>query len=550
MRGYQQSPRIASAVPKGFRLRCRFFGSWQRNLFLATLTARHFGEPRRLPSSLPAPEPERTPAAIEKLARLFPGAREHFEAASAKFWAAGARARCAWGLVATTEHLRAVMRPEGRGRNREGSDKSRVTSYCLCSSFVPIQLSGRVSTEGEELLRTRVRRAKDILYEKERFLLFRADRGLPMGIPPASPMFQAQLRHGNSLQHCFDMCCSFAQSMVMEELLGGDAPLWSYLDECTERQSRANPFVSTTSDLNIALKYASKGSGAYLSVITPRSDTFRCVGFAPELHVGSGKQDQEIGLSGIVLEDEILAQIPVERLDDDIRRVLQSADTFSRWLHKSGRKFKYRPANTFSESLVCPNCSSSLPVYFHRQLGFESKAIAKIDLETNHPYKPFSESLILGRGAAVKCSCGQALFCPEIDSQELVVIRQPVFFEEHMEVDIENTYGSNIDVLWLWFEQETSGIREVRRYCLRERSAERWYRYPNMPGMPQDELDSWLTQINRSIPPGAHKRVPLQRDPGGKSVGVFGASFADGYTWIPLKRLEEGSWGELNLNEI
>jgi hypothetical protein len=338
--------------------------------------------------------------------------------------------------------------------------------------------------------------------------------------------------------------------MVMEEQLGGDAPLWSYLDECTERQSRANPFVSTTTDLNIALKYASKGSGAYLSVIAPRSITFRCVEFAPELHVGSGKQDQETGIAGVVLEDEILAQIPVDRLDDDIRCALQSVDAFSRWLHKAGRKFKYRPANTFSESLVCPNCGNSLPVYFHRQLGFNSKAIAKIDLETNHHYKPFSGSLVLGRGAAVKCSCGQALFCPEIDGQELVVMRQPVFFKKHMEVDIENKYGSNIDVLWLWFEKETSGIRMVRQYRLRERSAERWYRYPNILGVPRAKLDSWLTKTNHSIPPGANKKVPLQRDPEGKSVGVFGASFADGYTWIPIKRLEEGAWGELDLNEI
>lgn len=399
-------------------------------------------------------------------------------------------------------------------------------------------------------MRNRMRRTKKIFYGKEPFLLFRADRGLPMGLPPASPMFQAQLRLGNSFQYCFDICCSFAQSMVMEEHLGGDAPLWSYLDECTERQSRANPFVSTTTDLNIALKYASKGSGAYLSVIAPRAVMFRCVEFAPELHVGNGKQDQETGIAGVVLEDEILAQIPVDRLDNNIRCALQSVEDFSCWLHKAGRKFKYRPANTFSESLVCPNCANPLSVYFHRQLGLDSNAIAKIVLETNYHYKPFSGSLVLGRGAAVKCSCGQALYSPEIDGQELVVMRRPVFFKEHMKVDIENKYGSDIDILWLWFEKEKSGVRVVRQYRLRERSAERWYRYPDILGIPRAKLDSWHIETNHSIPPGSHKKVPLQRDSDSKSVGVFGASFADGHTWIPIKRLKEGVWGELDLNEI
>jgi monoamine oxidase len=60
------------------------------------------------------PEAERTSAALERLERLFPGARENFETTAAKFWAEDEWARCAWGLVATTEQLKAAARPEGR----------------------------------------------------------------------------------------------------------------------------------------------------------------------------------------------------------------------------------------------------------------------------------------------------------------------------------------------------------------------------------------------------------------------------------------------------
>lgn len=120
-----------SAGRQFFQFRARFWERGRANGFAVTdepaeVWPSSFGQPgaRGLmqtylrgdasDAAMRRPEAERNAAALERLERLFPGARENFEGASAKFWAEDEWARCAWGLVGTTEHLKAVMRPEGR----------------------------------------------------------------------------------------------------------------------------------------------------------------------------------------------------------------------------------------------------------------------------------------------------------------------------------------------------------------------------------------------------------------------------------------------------
>ena len=392
----------------------------------------------------------------------------------------------------------------------------------------------------------------DIFRGKDRRLLFRADCALPMGVPPASPMFQAQLRLGESFQRSFDLCSSSVEQMVMAEHLGGDGPLWSYLDECTERQSRVNPSVSLTTNLDAALRYARKGSKAYISVIVPESVMFRTVDFSEQLHVGNGKQDREVGIAGALLDNELIVQIPVDCLTEDLKNVFQNVNSFSRWLQNDGSDFLYQsPGNMSSKNLFCPDCREPFPIYFHRQLGCNSDLVSPIRLDPKHINEPFRENLVLARGAAVKCLCGRTFYSPQIDNQELVILRDPIFHSKYMEVDIENKYGSNIDTLWLWVERKRSKIRKVRQFRLRERSAEKWYRYPKILKIPPDKVEAWLKETDRSIPPGVNEKVKLGWEPRSQPMGVFGANFSDGFTWIPIMRLNQASWDtRTGVNEI
>jgi hypothetical protein len=340
------------------------------------------------------------------------------------------------------------------------------------------------------------------------------------------------------------------ESMVSDEVLGGDAALWVYLDECTERASRVNPFVSTTSALSVALGYATEAPGSYLSVIAPQNDDyFRYVEFAPELHVGTGRHNQEVGMTGILMADEILAQIPVTRLNEDIKLILQNVDQFSEWILGDGKEFEYRQADTIlSPILHCPNCRASFPIYFHRQLGADSNKLARFESVGRHSGGPYDDVLVLTRGAACRCSnCGQTWYAPHLDDVELITLDEPEFFEDTMTVTLENRYGSNIDVLWLWFSGDAPGTRWVRQFRLRERWAEIFYR---TQGLAVDKIEDMLALVDKSIPPGYHRNWRFQRDPRGREVGVFGAFFTDGYTWIPLKRLKEATWDTRGINGI
>jgi hypothetical protein len=408
-----------------------------------------------------------------------------------------------------------------------------------------------------------------ILRAKTDRLLFRADCGLPMGVPPASPFFQAMLRSGESVDRSFADCRIKVSNFLNDEYLGDGAPLWVFLDECTERPSRANPFVSTTTDLEAALKYAQRGSGAYLSIIAPYE---RSVDFSPELHIGNGRRDREVGIPGVIVAEEIIAQIPVAKLNEENKVIIQRPDTLSQWLENEGREFIYQPRSIFSHSLKCPDCGDPLPVYFHRQVGDNNEAIAKIQLDPRHPDLAFREGLALVRGAAVKCTCQgeppfelkflregeveeqppllNSLYCPQLDSRELITLRKRVFRKEYMEVDLENLYGANIDVLWLWFAGRASSKRTVHQYRLRMRTAETHYRETKMTEHESIEVETALAISDRSIPPGMHERYKLQRDPYRKEFGVFGAHFSDGQIWIPLKHLENRSWDTTGVFEI
>jgi len=394
----------------------------------------------------------------------------------------------------------------------------------------------------------------DLFVGRERRMLYRGDSGLPLGVPPAAPLFQSILRQGETTDMAFRTCHSRVQIFHMEEILGGDAPLWQYLDECTERSSRVNPFVSTTVSLSRALDYAGYSRNAYISIIVPVIHEFRTTDFRRSLSVGESASNQEVGLPGVIFPGEILAQVPSDVARAEEHRALRDTKSTLTWLSANGSRYLSRiDEQALHQGPACPSCKKSMPTYFLAQLGSLSEKLVTAQFDDCHAHNPFHWRLALARGAAAKCICGSMWFNQEIDELDHVVFGQHEHRGDYIAVDIENRSNSSIAVLWVWFSSASDETRVVRKFSLWPRKAEilaRRSTYSVPTPTEIDEANALLRLSDRRILPGVTHQYGLQADPERAQFGVFGAFFTSGHCWIPLRRRAEAKWDLYDVDEI
>jgi hypothetical protein len=222
-------------------------------------------------------------------------------------------------------------------------------------------------------------------------LLFRGDAGLPPGILPASPLFQLQLRRGHSFTNSFDHCRLIVK-IANDQDRDGDADIAELVEDSTHLQSPHNPFVSMSSDLATAKRYAELGCSSsvrpYITLVVPR-DTSRVIDFRSRLSTtATALANREIGIIGMIEPDEVMLRVYLDDLGKITEsQMMQSAFQPAGIAPPTWSIPDQHLTELFSQEYCCPRCGTPLPYYFRRFLGSDSKVISVLDVSGYR--KPF-----------------------------------------------------------------------------------------------------------------------------------------------------------------
>ena len=130
----------------------------------------------------------------------------------------------------------------------------------------------------------------------------------------------------------------------------------------SERHWYRNPFVSTTRDPLVAMRYARMYSHAkgvpYLSVITTESG--RMLDFAPYVQPYRARSLKEVGVVGRITPSEIVAQIPIVEIEKLVGKPCSSPHKIIDAIRLLSQSNPFQPS-TAHMRVKCPLCESFLP---------------------------------------------------------------------------------------------------------------------------------------------------------------------------------------------
>ncbi|MGJ0483777.1 MAG: hypothetical protein ACR65R_04480 [Methylomicrobium sp.] len=270
-----------------------------------------------------------------------------------------------------------------------------------------------------------------ICVDGDYYYLFRGDAGLPKGSLPLSPRARRLMWQGRTLEEALEICTLEISSFYTEAIEDGLSALKFHLMQFTEKNHFLNPLVSTTVDLGRAFKYASASPDGYISVLKIHKD--RITRFRDHLDIPSTKKENEFGVNGLVLAEEILFQIPLKQIE--VNLYLSSCTSSKQealdFIKRYGiDDYQYNPV--IPPVLTCPNCKQPLSPYLREVLGGNSKVLQILQVPKENIVHPFiyannlTANILAEYGMIARCArCRAWLSNPDkIQSCPLKILKQ------------------------------------------------------------------------------------------------------------------------------